>query len=163
MTGFTCTHCGKCCISLGSHIRLGKSASQFSHTIHVTVSKETRQVQIDPDLRDIFLQTTAPSYENGWCPFLRRTADGMYVCTIYASRPGVCRSFRCCTMRILDPEGREIGKVKGRRSLSTTDPRLTQVWSEEIIPFTTLPDGEFFSRCGSVLKTHGFGCEIYDP
>lgn len=65
-------------------------------------------------------------------------------------------------MRILDPEGLEIGKVKGRRSLSTTDPRLTKVWSEEIIPFTTLPDGEFFSRCRSVLAASGFTCEIYD-
>lgn len=66
-------------------------------------------------------------------------------------------------MRILDHEGREIGKVKGRRSLSTTDPGLERVWSEEIVPFSTLPDDAFLSRCESVLAASGFTCEIYDP
>lgn len=66
-------------------------------------------------------------------------------------------------MRILDLDGREIGKVKGRRSLSTADSWLEQIWNDEIIPISTLPDGEFFSRCGSVLAAHGFSCEHYDP
>lgn len=163
MTEFTCTRCGKCCISLGSHIQIIKSTSPFSHTFRVNVSKETRPVLVEPGYRDLFLARSAPSYENGWCPFLRKGADGVCVCTIYSSRPGICRSFRCCTMRILDDEGREIGKVKGRRSLSTTDPRLERIWNEDIIPFSTLPDSEFFSRCGSVLTAHGFTCELYDP
>ena len=163
MAEFTCTRCGKCCISLSRHMRITKSTSPFSHTLYVSISKETRPVLVEPGYRDLFLARSAPSYENGWCPFLRKTGDGIHVCTMYSSRTGVCRSFRCCTMRIFDIEGREIGKIKGRRSLSTTDPRLERVWSEEIVPLSALPDGEFFSRCGSILSTHGFPCELYDP
>lgn len=163
MAEFTCTRCGKCCISLGRHIRITKSTSQFSHTLHVKVSGETRPVLVEPGYRDLFLSRSAPSYENGWCPFLRKTGDGIHVCTIYSSRPLICRSFRCCTLRIFDGAGREIGKVKGRRSLSTDNPDLERIWAEEILPFSTLPDGEFFPRCRSVLETHGFLCELFDP
>lgn len=163
MTEFTCTRCGKCCISLGRHMRITRSSSQFSHTLSVKVTGETRPVQVNPELRDLFLLKGAPAYEEGWCPFLRRTAEGMFVCTVYFSRPAICRSFRCCTMRILDREGRERGRVKGRHSLSTDDALLEKVWTVEIAPHSTIPDDEFFPLCQSILATRGYVCEIFDP
>lgn len=163
MTEFTCTRCGKCCISLGRHMRIIRSPSQFSHILHVKVSGETRPVQVNPELRELFLLKGAPSYAEGWCPFLRKTAEGIFVCTVYSSRPVICRSFRCCTMRILDREGQEAGKVKGRRTISTNDPRLEEVWNNEIVQYSTLPDREFSARCQSIIAIHGYVCEIFDP
>ncbi|MCU0631958.1 MAG: YkgJ family cysteine cluster protein [Methanolinea sp.] len=162
MAEFPCTRCGKCCISLGRHMVLVKSVSQFSHTLQVRVSGETLPVQVSPRDRDLFLSRTPPAYEPGWCPFLRREETGAFVCTIHSSRPRICRTFQCCTMRIFDQEGSEVGMVKGRRSLSTEDPRVRRIWDDEIVPFSTLSEDRFLNHCRSVLAVNGYGCEIYD-
>ncbi len=162
MTGFTCTRCGKCCISLGRHMHIIRSVSPFSHSLRTRVSGETLHVQVSPAFRKLFLSRSPPAFEPGWCPFLRRTADGFYVCTIYPSRPSVCRTFRCCTMRIFDKAGGEAGKVKGRCSLSTVDPALREIWDREVMPAAGLPEEQFATLCISILASHGYGCEIYD-
>ncbi|OPX72613.1 MAG: hypothetical protein A4E39_01428 [Methanoregulaceae archaeon PtaB.Bin152] len=149
-------------MSLGRHMHVEKSLSPFSHTLRVLVTGERIPVQVNPAFRDLFLWGTPPAYETGWCPFLRKEGDGTFVCTIYSSRPVICRTFRCCTMRILDEAGSEVGKVKGKSSLSTADPVLRQIWEREVLPSSTLPEAQFARHCRTVLASHGYTCEQFD-
>jgi len=162
MTEFTCTRCGKCCMSLGRHMHIEKSLSPFSHILRVLVTSERTPVQVNPAFRDLFLSTTPPAFEKGWCPFLRKGSAGTFVCTIYSSRPGICRTFTCCTMRILDETGSVVGKVKAKSSLSTDDPHLRRIWECEVLPSAALQKDQFARHCREVLALHGYGCEQFD-
>lgn len=162
MGPFICNRCGKCCISLGRHIRLERSLSSTSHSCRVKVTGELLPVQVHPEYRNLFHLRTPPSFDPSWCPFLRRSEEGSFVCTIYSSRPGICRTFRCCTMRILDREGKEAGKVKGRRDLQTDDPRLLEIWTREILNPGDLPDPVFKKKAGSVLADHGYRLDLME-
>jgi Fe-S-cluster containining protein len=162
MATFTCTRCGKCCISLGRHIRLERSLSPTSHSCRVQVTGELLPVQVHPEYRALYLSRAPPSFDSSWCPFLRRSEGGAFVCTIYSSRPGICRTFRCCTMRVIDGGGIEAGKVKGRRDLQTDDPRLREIWSREILPLGGLPDAEFREKAVHKLGEHGYRLMIME-
>ncbi|MDH7509836.1 MAG: YkgJ family cysteine cluster protein [Methanolinea sp.] len=162
MTKFSCSRCGKCCMSLGRHIQVIRTTSPRSFLISVRVTRETLPVQIVPSLVPLYSQKDPPAWEAGWCPFLRREADGLFACTIYPFRPRICREFRCMTMRILDRSGREAGRVKGRASLVSGDPRLVQLWNDAVAPLAGLPEKEFASRCRGILASHGFDVEIFD-
>ena len=125
MAEFICTRCGKCCISLGRHIRIERSLSPIRHYCRVAITGEILPVTIAPEHRELF---ASGERENGWCPFLRKTVAGIFTCTIHDSRPGICREFQCRTMVILDREGREAGYVSGKSTLSTSDIRLEELW-----------------------------------
>lgn len=127
MAEFVCTRCGKCCISLGRNIRIQRSLSQIRHYCHIGITDDIIPVTISPEHRELY--ATGES-DPGWCPFLRKTMSGNFTCTIYDYRPGICRKFRCRTMIILDREGREVGHVAGRSSLSTSDICLEGLWKE---------------------------------
>ncbi|MDD1716251.1 MAG: YkgJ family cysteine cluster protein [Methanolinea sp.] len=162
MAAFTCTRCGKCCISLGRHIRLERSHSPASHSCRVQITGELLPVQVHPEFRRLFLSKDPSSFEPSWCPFLRRFEDGTFVCTIYSSRPGICRTFRCCTMRIIHKGGSEAGRVKGRRDLQTEDPDLREIWNRDILPLGGLPDREFKEKAIQTLDQHGYRLEIME-
>lgn len=149
-------------MSLGRHMHIEKSLSLFSHKLRVRVTGETLTVQVAPAFRDLFLSRTPPAYETGWCPFLRRRSDGVFLCTIHSSRPGICRTFRCVTMKIFSPGGSDVGMVKGKSSLATDDPLLRRIWEEEVAPASALPEDQFARHCRAVLAAHGYTCEVYD-
>lgn len=162
MTAFPCSRCGKCCMSLGRHIRVIKTTSPRSFLISVSVTRETLPVQLVPSLVSLYSQKEPPAWETGWCPFLRREAGGLFSCTIYPFRPRICRGFRCMTMRILDRSGHEAGRVKGRSSLVSDDPRLVELWDDAVAPLAGLPQKEFVSRCREILASHGFEVDMFD-
>ena len=151
MALFVCTRCGKCCMSLGRHIRIERSLSPVQHYIRDAISGELMLVSIPPDKRARF---SGEALEGG-CPFLRKDGDGTFTCTIYDARPRTCREFRCRTMVIRGPDGQEAGCVKGRRTLITTDPVLGSLWKE--VP----PDaGDAVIR--RILGRHGYQPEPLD-
>jgi Fe-S-cluster containining protein len=90
------------------------------------ISGDIVPVTIPPENRDLH---AAGEGDPGWCPFLRRSHGEIFMCTIYSSRPGICREFRCRTMTILDSEGLEVGYVTGRSSLKTSDMALEALWT----------------------------------
>jgi len=55
---------------------------------------------------------------------------------------GICRIFWCCTMRILDREGLEVGDVKGRCSLSIGDRLLQCVGKRRSFRSLACPTGD---------------------
>jgi len=86
VTKFTCSRCGKCCMSLGRHIRVVKSTSPISFVIRVQVTGETLPVQVIPSLIPLFSRKDPPVWKMGWCTFLRKEGDNLYTCTIYPFR-----------------------------------------------------------------------------
>ncbi|KUG05735.1 hypothetical protein ASZ90_016833 [hydrocarbon metagenome] len=126
MATFVCTRCGKCCMSLGRHIRIERSISPVQHYVRDAISGEVTLVSIHPDNRALFSEGAL----EGGCPFLRKGGDAPFTCTIYGMRPRICREFRCRTMVITGPDGEEAGYVKGRRTLVTSDPVLEALWQK---------------------------------
>jgi len=54
MAPFACTRCGKCCISLGRHIRIERSLSPVQYYCRVAVNGELLPVSVQPELRELF-------------------------------------------------------------------------------------------------------------
>ena len=154
MATFVCTRCGKCCISLGRHIRIERSLSPIQHYVRNAISGEITLVTIHPDRRALFSEQP----EEGWCPFLRKEQDGRFTCTIYENRPAVCRNFRCLTMVITGPDGTEVGQVVGRATITTKDTVLRELWNnlKQQMPVSEPGWLEHMQRG---LSTHGYAVE----
>jgi hypothetical protein len=154
MATFTCTRCGKCCISLGRHIRIERSLSSVQHYVRNAISGEVMIVTIHPDSRDLFSEEP----EEGWCPFLRREQDGRFTCTIYENRPAVCRNFRCLTMVISGPDGTEVGQIVGKATITTRDAALKELWNNLKKQFLFGEPG-WFEHMHKGLVAHGYTLE----
>jgi Fe-S-cluster containining protein len=155
MATFVCTRCGKCCMSLGRHIRIERSASPVQHYCRNALSGELTMVTIHPDRRALFSERP----DEGWCPFLRREPGGLFVCTIHENRPPVCRDFRCRTMVITNPEGMEVGHVAGKASLSTGDPVLEALWNDLKKRMPGTGPG-WFENVRKELSAHGYDLDL---
>jgi Fe-S-cluster containining protein len=151
MAEFICTRCGKCCISLGRHIRIERSLSPIQHYCRIGITGEIIPVTITPEHREIY---ATGEKDPGWCPFLRRNSIGSFTCTIHDARPGICREFRCRTMVIYDQEGREAGYVSGKTTLTTSDTRLGELWAELLRSGRSSPD-----QVRQELARHGYRAE----
>jgi uncharacterized protein len=114
-------------MSLGRHIRIERSISPIQHYCRITITGELLPVAVHPQYRGLF---SSGVRDPSWCPFLRKDEDDRFTCTIFQTRPRLCREFRCRTIQIYTLDGREAGYVKGRRSLVTNDPDLESVWRE---------------------------------
>jgi Fe-S-cluster containining protein len=151
MAEFVCTRCGKCCISLGRHIRIERSLSPIQHYCRIAITGEIVPVAIAPEHREIH---AAGESEAGWCPFLRRTPDKTFICTIYGSRPAICREFQCRTMVIYDRQGKEAGYVSGKSCLTTSDPLLLRLWNDLLRSGQSSPE-----QVMQHLACHGYRAE----
>ncbi len=124
----------------------------------------TFRARIEERFLDAFRDASENKAHPSWCPFLRGLPgeEGKYVCTIHNSRPLICRSYTCCAMRIFGPDGREVGKVKGRRSLDTGDAALRRCWDESIAPLTTDDDIVWRTEVTGTLERAGYRVEAYE-
>jgi Fe-S-cluster containining protein len=155
MAEFTCTRCGKCCISLGRHMTKERSISQVQHYCRIGISGEIIPVTIAPEYRAIYADGER---DDSWCPFLRKNPDETFTCTIYNTRPRICREFRCRTMAIYNSDGQETGTVSGMKILSTDDPELKRLWSE-LTGTGNITGPGFFERLRRELARHGYRIE----
>ncbi len=82
-SNFVCTRCGECCKIYAkvtpSDIRRLENAGLKDFT------------QDDPSGRtaDRYLKQQS----NGWCTFLRQDKNGFYYCSVYESRPELCKRY----------------------------------------------------------------------
>ncbi|NMB80115.1 MAG: YkgJ family cysteine cluster protein [Methanomicrobiales archaeon] len=144
MAAFECDRCGRCCVSLGAHIIIERQLSDRDYYCSSRIDNTHFSVAVEPAFRD----EIADAYESGFgnvqsenpaCRFLRRNPDGNTTsCAIYATRPKVCRDFRCYRMLIRNQEGVVCGRVVGKTTLKTTDSLLENLWNERI---ASLPYG----------------------
>jgi Fe-S-cluster containining protein len=162
MAAFHCDQCGRCCISLGRHISIERKLSSTSHYCRVAVTREVIPVTIHPEYRDLFLNPPPDSTDKSWCPYLRRISDGEFVCTIYPNRPSICRNFSCYSMRILDREGVEVGRVSKGRDLKTNNAELSAKWESEVIPLGASDGRSWQRKILGILEKEGYTVEIVD-
>jgi Fe-S-cluster containining protein len=146
-------------MSLGRHIVIERRLSSSDFYCRNRITGELFRAHVGNDCRDTFAIDTAQEVRAGWCPFLRRADPGRYLCTIYDTAPRFCREFRCVTMVIRDTNGTEVGKVKGRRSLDSTDPVLTAIWQERIEGSHITNERQFLHSVNLALREHGYRAE----
>ncbi len=156
--GFECIQCGKCCLGIGSIVKMERQLSKYGFVVKNDVVKEMRQALITHEYREIFdndhsVQEIHPSA----CFFVRRLPTGKYVCTIHPYRLLICSSYHCCSARI-SKDGEEVGKVKGRISLESKDEALLDLWREKIVAEDD-PTQEYIA---AVLNSAGYEVLFYD-
>ncbi len=151
---FTCTRCGKCCVSSGKVIRTERRITERSFACISLAGGERFVAVLDPGMAKLF----RPAAVEGACPFLRMQ-DKAAVCPVYGSRPAYCREFRCWLIRIRDKSGRMAGTVKGRRTLDTGDPDLRAVWDREVGSDGPVDDSEWISLVSEILIQNGYDVE----
>jgi Fe-S-cluster containining protein len=163
MTVFECDRCGKCCVSLGSLITIERQLNDRDYYCRSAVDNAIFLANVDPAYREGIADEFAdadsvhPSHGNKSCRFLRKNQDGEgTVCAIYASRPKVCRDFRCYRMLIFDREGAVCGRVIGKNTLRTGDDILENLWNEQVV---AIPYGDpvaWTKNVAGILVKHGY-------
>jgi hypothetical protein len=163
MAVFECEWCGKCCASLGPHIRIERQLNDRDYYCRSIIDNTFFSARVD----SAFCEEIAEEFETGGalppgterrtCRFLRHYPDreGM-VCAIYATRPKVCRDFRCYRMLIRTRDGIVCGRVIGKNTLRTEDAALEKIWHERVaaVPYGDAP--EWAKTVGAILAGHGY-------
>jgi Fe-S-cluster containining protein len=159
---FVCTQCGRCCMNFGQHMTVERRLSSRDYYCTCLITRESFYAHVQSEYSDAFTNRPDPDIHPSWCPFLRREDTGHYICTIHDTAPRFCRDYRCFTMLITDVAGKEVGRVKGRRSLETADPRLMALWETGIPKRDELDDRALFLQMGAVLKAAGYHIELVE-
>lgn len=165
MKAFECTLCGKCCMHAGAElIEVEKRLTSRDYLCRQRIVGGTFRATVEERFLDTFRDTSESDANPSWCPFLRGHPEeaGKYVCTIHGSRPSVCRTYICCSMRIFDGDGQEAGKVKGRRSLVTEDAGLRRCWEERVAPLGIDNDVAWRGEVSAILDRAGYRVEAYE-
>ena len=104
-----------------------------------------------------------PGAEKKPCRFLRKDSSGVWTsCAIYATRPKVCRDFRCYRMLIYNREGMTCGRVIGKNTVRTDDPALEKLWNDQV---TQIPCGDtaaWTKQVNAILAAHGYRAETVE-
>ncbi len=165
MTAFECTLCGLCCMHAGGElIEIEKRLTSRDYLCRQKIVGGTFRARVEDRFLDAFRDSSENDAHPTWCPFLRPLpgGKGKYICTIHDSRPLVCQSYICCTMRISAGGGEEIGKVKGRRSLITDDAGLRRCWEESVVPLAIDDDAAWKRDIAAILGRAGYRVVVYE-
>jgi len=157
MVAFDCNWCGKCCASFGAFIKIERQLTSRDFYCRYGVKNELFLAHVEGEYAD----SQPPSSETGvpvkGCPFMRKNKNGNGIaCAIYATRPQICREFRCYRMVIFDHEGHECGRIMGRSELKTADESLAQIWKTSIVPLPHSDDARWEKSVIAALAAHGY-------
>jgi len=140
MASFVCDRCGKCCSSFGAFVTIERQLTGRDYYCRYALTGDLFTAHVGGPYAD----EVAERYEaagsgdpagKGSCPFLCRREDGPgFACAIHATRPQVCREFRCYRMLVYNNEGKLRGKVIGAGEIRTDDPALARIGKERIAP-----------------------------
>jgi len=112
---------------------------------------------IDPDKRDLFQDKTIFKKFPQTCPFFRHhpDSDNAY-CTVYQTRPEICRDYGCWRLLILNHRGRRVGRINYIRTLRSEDPLLTRTWDDCIENYQEPDDKIWEDRMIRILRYAGY-------
>ena len=169
MALFVCNHCGKCCASLGPSIRIERQLSERDYYCKNTSAGEIFPVHVGAEFAEEIDEEIASGNASSrtGCIFLRRDPHGPgQVCAIYATRPRLCREFRCYHMMIFNSEGKSVGRMVGRADIQTSDPALARIWNEQVklLPCPPSPGGDpaWVEQVQKILAAHGYRGEVVE-
>jgi len=165
MAAFICDRCGRCCISLGQSITIERQLNDRDYYCRSQIDNSIFLVHVEPAFREEIAEEygtgdTARSAEKRPCPFLRRNPerDGM-TCAIYATRPKVCRDFRCYKMIVVNRDGTPCGRVIGKNTLRTADPALQEIWDKQAACLPCNDFGLWSRQVSAILADNGYRAE----
>jgi uncharacterized protein len=158
MAVFVCTKCGNCCRAIGRQIEIERRLGPKDCYCRFLLTGERSLVHLEPGFS---LPDEDEPAETGNCPFLQDGTGGT-ICMIYATRPRWCREFQCIAMQIADRQGEPIGKVSGRRSLSTANPDLQVCWEQQVKPLISPDDRAWMQQTAAILRRAGYQVRVYD-
>jgi hypothetical protein len=138
-------------VSLGRSISIERRATGRHYECRENVRSEAFRAEVDEAHR-----AAVPS--SAGCPFLVWLSPDRSACACHATRPRLCREYRCASMRVFDTDGTERGHVGGRRSLLTDEPALLALWD----PGDGEDDTAWRERIGAALAGAGYRVEWYD-
>jgi len=163
MATFECDRCGKCCVSLGALIRIERQFNDRDYYCRCKIDNSLFPVHVDPEycdeIADEFLagDPLQAGAEKKPCRFLRQDPSGNgTACAIYASRPKVCRDFRCYHMLIRNREGAVCGKVIGKNTLRTEDAVLEKLWNGQVAAIPYGNTAAWLQKVTGILADHGY-------
>jgi Fe-S-cluster containining protein len=146
-------------MNFGQYITVERRLSPGDYYCACMLSRESFFAHVQSEYADAFANRSDPDIHPSWCPFLRREDAGRYVCTIHDTAPRFCRNFQCYTALIFDVTGKEVGRVKGRRSLETAEPELVAAWETGLPARANLDDRTFLRQMSAVLNAAGYRVE----
>jgi len=163
MATFECTWCGKCCACFGAFIQIERELTSRDYYCRYVIKNELFLAHIEGD----YAESHRPGPEEGGpekgCPFMRKNQAGSgFACAIYATRPQICREFRCYRMLIHHPDGHECGRIMGRNELKTVDGTLEQIWKEQVAHLTYNDDMIWIKNVITLLTAHGYRGELVE-
>ncbi len=154
---FECSQCGECCSIMGRMHAIKEERSDGEFLLRNQYTGEEQVVRIDPEKTDLYADRSIFADWPDACPFLRRDPrDEKAYCTVHRTRPDICREFGCWTLLILDPQGRRVGRVMGRRHLCSEDPAFFTVWQACVGGIQEADDAAWRERVASVLEAAGY-------
>ncbi len=154
---FRCRQCGECCSSMGEIISIREQTGEWDYRIWFSVTGEERQVSIDPDKQELFRAQDILKKRPMACPFLRERDEGAVICSVHATRPGLCRQYSCFRILVLGPMGERLGRVlDGSRYVTTMDHELRATWDREIAPLTTEGETAWEEEVDRILSAAGY-------
>jgi Fe-S-cluster containining protein len=135
MVAFECSWCGKCCASYGDFIKIERQLTSRDYYCRYGIKNEMFLAHVEGDYIGRYHKDSEEQKPAKGCPFMQKNQSGDgFACAIYATRPQVCKEFRCYRMLIFDRDGHECGRIMARNELKTTDETLERIWKEEIAP-----------------------------
>jgi len=168
MVKFECDGCGKCCASLGALITIERQLNDRDYYCRNGLTNELFMVRVEPEYEDEISEEFPDivgkdsATRRKICVFSRKNTGGPgFACSIYSTRPKICRDFRCYHMVIYDREGQSCGRVVGRHDLQTRDETLAEIWDDEVAAVSQVHtdgtrDSVWIQKVLSILSSHGY-------
>lgn len=100
-----CERCGYCCSYMSDVFGVMEQIDPVTFRIQYLITGVQQVVTIDPDKRALFEGAEIQDKRPLACPFLREREDGYVICTVYETRPDLCRVYLCPKAKGEEKEG----------------------------------------------------------
>jgi Fe-S-cluster containining protein len=152
---FRCYKCGKCCTTLGRSITIeqitdtgviGKSA----------ITGEKIHLPQTPSLKEKLAENSVFETYPDACPFLRQETETIWFCLAHAVMPSHCKALECYVMLILHSDGSVVGKIRAKRTLSTEDATLKELYDTVLVFIPAKEDVVWQKEAKKILISKGY-------
>jgi Fe-S-cluster containining protein len=154
-------------MSLGPHITIERQLNDQDYYCRSRIDNSIFLAHVDSEyseeIADELSKECDPSSgsEKKPCTFLRMSRHGGgNFCTIYSTRPKVCRDFRCYRMVIYNTEGKACGRVIGKNTLRTDDKTLEDLWGERVSQVPYANPVLWNEKVSAILAERGYRGDI---
>ena len=154
---FECSQCGECCSHLGLVHTIRENYGDYRFLVNNEYTSEKTAVTVDPDKIALFCDKSIFLERPEACPFFRydRLSSKGY-CSVYLTRPEICRDYGCWRLLILDSEGKRAGRIMCRRHLAAEDKALIRLFEVHINHLVEPDDTAWDKQVIGVLDAAGY-------